>query len=287
MHSASSSAQEPTISLHHLHRIYHLGGEDIHAVNDITVDLWPGYMTAVVGPSGSGKTTLLNLMAGLDRPSDGEVRVLGRDLNRMTERERLEFRLRRLSIIFQNFGLLPLLTARENVAVPLRLRKMRPRERETRVDQALAWVDLSDRAHHRPYELSGGEQQRVAIARALVEDPALVLADEPTGQVDSEAADTIFDTLHPVNQQSGVNVIIVTHDHRIARRVPRAITIRDGYMTTELRRTPTNGDQDEDEYIILDHGGRLQIPQAFIDELALKDRVQLRMSGDQIVIRRA
>jgi ABC-type phosphate/phosphonate transport system ATPase subunit len=115
----------------------------------------------------------------------------------------------------------------------------------------------------------------------------VLLADEPTGQVDSEAAGAIFDTLHAVNQQFGVNVIIVTHDYRIAQRVPRAITIRDGYMTTELRRTRTSGSQDEDEYILLDRGGRLQIPQAFIDEPALKDRVQLRKRGDQIIIRRA
>jgi ABC-type lipoprotein export system ATPase subunit len=244
-------------------------------------------MTAVVGPSGSGKTTLVNLMAALDRPSDGEVRALGCDLNRMSEREQLEFRLRRLSLIFQNLGLLPLLTARENVAVPLRMRKMRPHEREPRVDQALAWADLSDRAHHRPYELSGGKQQRTAIAVAMANEPLALLADEPTGQVDSEAANTIFDTLHAVNQQSGVNVIIVTHDYHIAQRVPRAITIHDSYMTTELRRTRTDDFQDEIEYIILDHGGGLQIPQAFIDELALMDRVQLHKSGDQIVIRRA
>jgi putative ABC transport system ATP-binding protein len=187
-------------------------------------------MTAVVGPSGSGKTTLLNLMAGLDRPSDGEVRVLGRDLNRMTERERLEFRLRRLSIIFQNFGLLPLLTARENVAVPLRLRKMRLRERETRVDQALAWVDLSDRAHHRPYELSGGEQQRVAIARALVEDPALVLADEPTGQLDSRTGKLIIDLLRRFATERGVALVVVTHDPQVMSAADIVHELRDGRL---------------------------------------------------------
>ena len=230
MHSASSSSQEPTISLRHLHRIYHLAGEDIHAVNDVTLDMWPGYMTAVVGPSGSGKTTLLNLMAGLDHPTDGQVCVLGRDLNQMTERERLDFRLRRLSLIFQNFGLLPLLTARENVAVPLRMRKMRPREREKRVDQALAWVDLSDRAHHRPYELSGGEQQRVAIARALVEDPALVLADEPTGQLDSRTGRLIIDLLRRFATERGVALVIVTHDPQVMSEADMVHELRDGQL---------------------------------------------------------
>ncbi|HML24198.1 MAG TPA: ATP-binding cassette domain-containing protein, partial [Aggregatilinea sp.] len=164
-----SSSLEPVISLAHVHRIYHLAGEDIHAVNDVTLDVWPRQMTAIVGRSGSGKTTLLNLMAGLDTPSQGDIWVLGRSLAQMDERERLDLRLKHLGFIFQTFGLMPLLSARENVGVPLRMRGADPADREARIDEALTWVGLAERAHHRPYELSGGEQQRVAIARALAE----------------------------------------------------------------------------------------------------------------------
>jgi putative ABC transport system ATP-binding protein len=178
-----STSLEPAISLSGVHRIYHLAGENIHAVNNVTLDVWPGYMTAVVGRSGSGKTTLLNLIAGLDEPTGGTITVLGRNLNTMDERDRLDLRLNKLGFIFQSFGLMPLLSARENVGVPLRMRSMSPKEREERVDAALEWVGLTERAHHRPYELSGGEQQRVAIARAIAEGPDLVLADEPTGQL--------------------------------------------------------------------------------------------------------
>jgi putative ABC transport system ATP-binding protein len=188
-------------------------------------------MTVIVGPSGSGKTTLLNLIAGLDRPSGGQVHVLGRDLNQMSERQRLEFRLHHLSIIFQSFGLLPLLTARENVSVPLRMRNIRPSERDTRVDQALAWVGLSDRVHHRPYELSGGEQQRVAIARSLVGDPAVVLADEPTGQLDSHTGRLIVGLLRRFAIQRGAAVVITTHDPQVMAEADVVHELRDGKLT--------------------------------------------------------
>ncbi len=225
-----SSSLEPVVSLDHLHRIYHLEGEDIHAVNDVTLDVWPRRMTAIVGRSGSGKTTLLNLIAGLDAPTEGTVWVLGRNLNQMSESERLELRLNKLGFIFQSFGLMPLLSARENVGVPLRMRGVSPEEREARVEEALAWVGLSDRASHRPYELSGGEQQRVAIARALAEDPELVLADEPTGQLDTRTGRRILELLRRLVEERGVTLLIVTHDPQVMAEADIVHEMSDGRL---------------------------------------------------------
>ena len=230
MGNGHSSSLEPAISLDHLSRVYHLAGEDIHAVNDVTLDVWPGYMTAIVGRSGSGKTTLLNLIAGLDEPTQGTIWVLGRNLNQMSERERLGFRLHKLGFVFQSFGLMPLLSARENVGVPLRMRGVAPRERDARVDEALAWVGLGDRAHHRPYELSGGEQQRVAIARALAEDPALVLADEPTGQLDTRTGRRILDLLRRLVTERGITLVIVSHDPQVRVEADMVHELRDGRL---------------------------------------------------------
>jgi putative ABC transport system ATP-binding protein len=227
---AYSTSREPVVSLTGVHRIYHLAGEDIHAVNDVTLDVWPGQMTAIVGRSGSGKTTLLNLIAGLDEPTRGTVRILGRDLGQMSEGERLALRLNHLGFIFQSFGLMPLLSARENVGVPLRMRKLDPREREQRVTEALAWVGLSDRAHHRPYELSGGEQQRVAIARALAQDPQLVLADEPTGQLDTRTGRRILDLLRRMVEERGVTLLIVTHVPQVMAEADIVHELRDGRL---------------------------------------------------------
>jgi putative ABC transport system ATP-binding protein len=230
MGNGHSSSLEPAISLDHLSRVYHLAGEDIRAVNDVTLDVWPGYMTAIVGRSGSGKTTLLNLIAGLDEPTQGTIWVLGRNLNQMSERERLDFRLHKLGFVFQSFGLMPLLSARENVGVPLRMRGVAPRERDARVDEALAWVGLGDRAHHRPYELSGGEQQRVAIARALAEDPALVLADEPTGQLDTRTGRRILDLLRRLVTERGITLVIVSHDPQVRVEADMVHELRDGRL---------------------------------------------------------
>ncbi len=225
-----STSLEPAISLHNVHRIYHLAGENIHAVNNVTLDVWPGYMTAVVGRSGSGKTTLLNLIAGLDEPTEGTITVLGRNLNTMDERDRLDLRLNKLGFIFQSFGLMPLLSAQENVGVPLRMRGMSPRERESRVDAALEWVGLTERAHHRPYELSGGEQQRVAIARAIAEGPDLVLADEPTGQLDTRTGRRILDLLRRLVEERGITLVIVTHDPQVMAEADIVHEMRDGAL---------------------------------------------------------
>ncbi len=225
-----SSSLEAVVRLEGVHRVYHLAGEDIHAINDVTLDIWPQRMTAIVGRSGSGKTTLLNLIAGLDKPTQGTVWVLGRHLNQLDERDLLALRLHKLGFVFQSFGLMPLLSARENVGVPLRMRGLPPAEREARVDEALAWVGLSDRAHHRPYELSGGEQQRVAIARALAEDPELVLADEPTGQLDTRTGRRILELLRRMVEERGVTLVIVTHDPQVMAEADVVHELRDGRL---------------------------------------------------------
>lgn len=224
------SGLEPAISLQNLHRIYHLEGEDIHAVNNITLDLWPNYMTAIVGRSGSGKTTLLNLIAGLDTPTQGEVQILGRKLSTMNERERLQMRLHDIGFVFQSFGLMPLLTAEENVSIPLRMRGTNPRERDALVREALAWVGLERRMKHRPYELSGGEQQRVAIARALAAHPRFILADEPTGQLDTRTGRRILELMRRLVVERDITIIIVSHDPQVMQEVDVVHEMRDGHL---------------------------------------------------------
>ncbi len=226
----SSSADNPAIRVENLERVYHLEGEDIHAVNAITLDIWPRQMTAIVGRSGSGKTTLLNLIAGLDQPTRGEVWVLGQSLNQMDESARLALRREKLGFVFQSFGLLPLLTAAENVGVPLRMRGVSRREREERVVEALEWVGLTRRARHRPYELSGGEQQRVAIARAIAAGPQIILADEPTGQLDSQTGRRILDLLRRLVAERQITLVVVSHDPQVMKEADVVHELRDGRL---------------------------------------------------------
>lgn len=225
-----SSGVEPTISTQNLHRIYHLEGEDIHAVNGISLDMWPNYMSAIVGRSGSGKTTLLNLLAGLDDANEGEIHILGRRLAAMSENERLQMRLHEIGFVFQSFGLMPLLSAEENVSIPLRMRGAPSGERDHLVAEALEWVGLADRMKHRPYELSGGEQQRVAIARALASNPRLILADEPTGQLDTRTGRRILDLLRRLVEEREITVVIVSHDPQVMQEADVVHEMRDGYL---------------------------------------------------------
>jgi putative ABC transport system ATP-binding protein len=223
-------SQEPAVRVENLERVYRLGSEDVHAINGVTLDIWPQQMAAIVGRSGSGKTTLLNLIAGLDTPTRGEVWVLGRKLGEMDETAKLALRRETLGFVFQSFGLLPLLTAAENVSVPLRMRALNRQEREARVAEALDWVGLTRRARHRPYELSGGEQQRVAIARALAARPQIVLADEPTGQLDSQTGRRILDLLRRLVAERAITVVIVSHDPQVMREADIVHELRDGHL---------------------------------------------------------
>ena len=203
------------------------GARTVVALEDVSLSLSSGSYTAVMGPSGSGKSTLLNLVGGLDTPTAGTVAVDGRDLATLSEAQRARHRGETVGFVFQTFNLMPRLTAAENVALPLVFLGRDRKERGTRAEELLADVGLADRADHLPAELSGGQRQRVAIARALVADPALLLADEPTGNVDTGTGDRImaeFDTLH----EAGNTVLLVTHERRIAERAERIVHVRDG-----------------------------------------------------------
>ena len=220
----------PIIVATGLWRTYHLGAEEINALRGVDVTLHPGEFVAVVGRSGSGKTTLLNVMAGLDRPSSGEVLFEGQDLARMNEDKLTELRRHKIGFVFQAFGLLPLLSAFENVELPLRISGVGPGRREERTREALDMVGLWPRAAHRPYELSGGEQQRVAIARAIVTRPPLVLADEPTGELDSTNARSIFGLFKEMTKTKGITVVAATHDSALLKMADTVKELRDGAL---------------------------------------------------------
>ncbi|MSP78648.1 MAG: ABC transporter ATP-binding protein [Dehalococcoidia bacterium] len=197
-----------------------------------------GEFLALVGRSGSGKTTLLNMLAGLDRPTQGVVTFEGRDLSKLSERDMVELRRRKIGFVFQSFGLLPLLSAYENVELPLRINGVHGRERKQRVDEVLAHVGLGKRVQHRPFELSGGEQQRVAVARALVTRPLAIFADEPTGELDSLTGQVIANMLRDVAQKQKITVVVATHDLRLAGMVERVLEMEDGKLQRVSRPAP-------------------------------------------------
>ena len=213
-----------------LNRSFHLAGEDVHALRGVSLNVLPGQFIAVVGRSGSGKTTLLNLLAGLDTPSSGQVLFEERDMAEMGDRQLTELRRTRLGFVFQSFGLLPLLSAYENVELPLRIAGVKARERNRRTDEVLEIVGLVRRSHHRPYELSGGEQQRVAIARAIVHEPVLILADEPTGELDSVNARAIFGLFKEMVKDRGISVVAATHDSTLLAMADQVVRLSDGRL---------------------------------------------------------
>ncbi len=211
-------------------KIYVQGDTEIVALAGISLEIRSGTFSAIMGPSGSGKSTLLHLMGGLDRPSDGELLVDGRLIAQMTDEQVTLFRRTRVGFIFQFFNLLPTLTAAENVALPLVLGGFTKKESEAKAEGLLDRVGLAPRRHHLPEELSGGEIQRVAIARALVYNPPILLADEPTGNLDSKTGEAVLALLRRINQADGCTVVMVTHSHEAARSADRVITLRDGCL---------------------------------------------------------
>ncbi|MCC2307077.1 ABC transporter ATP-binding protein [Cellulomonas chengniuliangii] len=214
-------------------RAFGSGAAAVHAVRDVSFTVQPGELVALVGKSGSGKTTLLNLIGGLDRPDAGQVAVDGRDVTSLDERGLVELRRDVISFVFQTFGLVPVLSAAENVGVPLRLRKLPPEVREERVALLLELVGLRDHALQRPGELSGGQQQRVGIARALANSPRLLIADEPTGQLDTETGLAIMALLRAVVQAEGMTAIISTHDPLMIQLADRVIRLADGQLVDD------------------------------------------------------
>ncbi len=219
-----------SIQCENLSKSYQKGGQTITPLEALNLHVAAGEFLALMGPSGSGKTTLLNLIAALDHPSSGSIRVGEHDIGSFSRAEAAAWRARSVGIIFQLYHLVPVLSAWENVELPL-LAGSRPRhERRKRVDSALRLVGLTDRAHHRPTEMSGGQEQRVAIARAIVADPALIVADEPTGDLDRESADSILDLLASVSAEFGKTVVMVTHDARAAARADRTLHLEKGRL---------------------------------------------------------
>ena len=225
-----TAVEGPTVDVQEVNRAFHTAGTTVHAVREVSFEVAHGEFLAIVGRSGSGKTTLLNLIAGLDKPDSGSVLVAGEDITRYNDRQMTEFRRHTIGFVFQSFGLLPLLSAAENVELALRIAGAGLRERSRRTDELLEQVGLGPRAGHRPYELSGGEQQRVAVARALANAPPLLIADEPTGELDSATGAQIFQLLRDV-ADSGVTVITATHDPFVIDHVDRVIEMDDGAVT--------------------------------------------------------
>lgn len=215
-------------------RHYQMGPALIRAVDDITLEVRNGEFLALLGSSGSGKSTLLNLMAGLDRPSSGAILAQGRSLSEMSQLELARYRSRTVGMVFQSFNLLPRMTLEENVELPLRLAEVERDERPARVREALERVRLETRLNHRPAELSGGEQQRAALARALVNRPALLLADEPTGNLDSATGESIMLLLREVQRSLGMTIVLVTHERPLAERfADRIASLGDGKLTSD------------------------------------------------------
>jgi putative ABC transport system ATP-binding protein len=233
---------EALVTLQGVSKEYGSGASTVHALRDVWLSLPAGVLCAVHGRSGSGKTTLLNMIGGLDRPTAGRVEVDGREVSSLGEEQLVEYRRDDVGFVFQAFGLIPILTAAENVEVPLRLRRAEPAARDARVHELLHLVDLGDRAHHRPPELSGGEQQRVAIARALGNEPRLLVADEPTGQLDSHRAQMVMTLLRRLVHERDVLAVVATHDPLMMELADHLVELRDGEVVGEERRArPVSG----------------------------------------------
>ncbi len=215
------------IELSGISRIFTMGDQEVRALNRINLRIGPGEYLSVMGPSGSGKSTLLNIIGLLDLPTHGTYRLESRDVTALSEAEQAKVRRERIGFIFQSFHLVPRLTAAENIELPLILEGLPPAERQARVQAALQQIDLSDRAHHRPAELSGGQRQRVAIARATILNPAVLLADEPTGNLDHKTGAEVVALLEKLHH-AGTTVIVVTHDRELGGRAHRRIQMRDG-----------------------------------------------------------
>jgi ABC-type lipoprotein export system ATPase subunit len=275
-------------------RIYKTEGIEVVALQGLDLVVDRGELLAIVGASGSGKSTLLNILSGLDVPTAGIARVGDYDLLTMSASKRLSYRRRMVGFVWQQTGrnLLPYLTAQENVVTPMRLAGTRSgRVARKRALELLDMVGVGYCANRRPDQMSGGEQQRCAVALAVANDPEVLFADEPTGELDESTAAEVFDALQTINAELGVTVVVVTHDDNVSTQVRRTVAIRDGRLASEVRRTArqtADGGTElvTEEYAVLDRAGRMQLPSAFVEALELKDRVKLNLEPEHVEVRR-
>mgnify|MGYP001261210702 FL=1 len=285
----------PYVMCEDLFKIYKIADLEVVALRGLDLAVQNGEVVAIVGASGSGKSTLLNILAGYDAPSAGRVSVGGKDLLQMSSREVEEYRRIDVGFIWQQTSrnMFPYLTAMENVTLPMMLTNTPGRERSERARDLLELVGLGHRLDHTPEKLSGGEQQRVAIAVALANKPPLLLADEPTGELDDATAAEILDLFGSVNQDMGTTILIVTHDPDIAYKVGRVVMIRDGKMSTEIRRKVTferiQSEADTDaileEFVLVDASGRIQIPQDYLDQIKIGERARVQIEDGTVTLR--
>jgi ABC-type lipoprotein export system ATPase subunit len=271
-------------------RIFKTDGVEVVALQGLDLVVDRGELLAIVGASGSGKSTVLNILSGLDVPTAGLARVAGYNLLGMSARQRLRYRRHTVGFVWQQAGrnLLPYLTARENVELPMRLAKGRlPRGR---AGQLLDMVGVGHCADRRPSQMSGGEQQRCAVAVAVANDPEVLFADEPTGELDEATAEEVLGAVRTINAELGVTIVVVTHDHNVADQVRRTVAIRDGRTASEVRRSArlaADGTEElvTEEYAVLDRAGRMQLPAPFVDALSLRDRVKVNLEPDHVEVR--
>ncbi|MCT9083858.1 ABC transporter ATP-binding protein [Streptomyces fulvoviolaceus] len=301
-HRATTARNRPTyghdalITCDRLVRIFTTDGVEVQALQGLDLLVREGELLALVGASGSGKSTLMNILAGLDTPTAGAARVADHDLLTMTAKDRLTYRRKTVGFVWQQTSrnLLPYLTAAQNITLPMQLTGTRARRtRRAGSERALELLELmgiADCRDRRPHQMSGGQQQRVAIAVALANNPAVLLADEPTGELDSHTAEQIFAAFRTANEHLGTTIVIVTHDQAVASEVRRTVAIRDGRTSTEvLRRSEIDATTGHEtvvarEYAMLDRAGRLQLPAEYTEALGMRDRVALELEQDHIAV---
>ncbi|WP_405853629.1 ABC transporter ATP-binding protein [Streptomyces sp. NBC_00090] len=283
-----SYGHDALIACDRLVRIFTTDGVEVQALQGLDLLVKEGELMALVGASGSGKSTLMNILAGLDVPTAGSASVAGCDLLAMDGKARLRYRREVVGFVWQQTArnLLPYLTAAQNVALPMQLRGRTKRKAE-RAEELLSMLGIADARDRRPHQLSGGQQQRVAIAVALANNPAVLLADEPTGELDSATGEQVFAAFRRANEELGTTIVIVTHDQAVASEVRRTVAIRDGRTSSEvLRRTEVDEQGQESlvarEYAMLDRAGRLQLPSEYTQALGMEHRVALELEQDHI-----